>query len=233
MTPAERETLEALARNADDMGAVGYDQSVEDAAAIRSALATIDALNLEVGAQRSRVVNLVSRITGKPGEDTNEAVGEAARTALALRKAKERLDAIDREAEFTHPAPTLDEAQALAVLMQGAAALARNPETRELATRMKDAVDALKEHGGGVRVATIEKLRAEVADLRGRAIPKAWVDAVRRGDAEVRLRFSWTLDGPSVEIEADENNNAVVVDGRCVLNANTLAAALDAAAKES
>lgn len=57
----------------------------EDAAAIRSALAEIDSLNEALGCEQSRVTNLVSRITGKPGDMSNESVGEASREAIRLR----------------------------------------------------------------------------------------------------------------------------------------------------
>lgn len=81
MTADERKMLEAVAigRWISDPSREAVQQSA------CAALAEIDALNEALGCERSRVANLVSRITGKPGDTTNEAVGEASREALALR----------------------------------------------------------------------------------------------------------------------------------------------------
>jgi hypothetical protein len=83
---AENDALRRAASDAQDLFAVCDGERL----VLR---AQVDALRFELGCRRSQVANLVSRIVGKPGDDTSEAVGEASRTALVLRKQVDALTA--------------------------------------------------------------------------------------------------------------------------------------------
>ena len=83
MDAETRRTLEALAVDENALCTT----TVDERAAIRSALATLARLHEELGTERSRVTNLCRLITGRAADNelSNERLGEACREANRLR----------------------------------------------------------------------------------------------------------------------------------------------------
>lgn len=103
MTSNQRKALEGLAAHYEH-GAALWSRGVRsqqademkfNAAAIRAALAEIDALHEALGAERSRVTNLCRLITGRAADNelSNERLGEACREVNRLHKQVRDLEA--------------------------------------------------------------------------------------------------------------------------------------------
>jgi hypothetical protein len=258
MTPAERETLEALAESREgdthDLDCSGETRAADlarrEAAAIRSALATIDALTAshaeagreierlraevetltaereeleaDLGSQRSRVVGLVSRITGKPGDLSNESVGEACRTARALRLELAELSrrVCGQDAPLHHALRCADETAAEVADL-------RIQAERTYACHICG--KRLTPGGGSIVVVADDDCRcaAEVADLRARAIPTDMLTlvAIDHGPSAATIGYVAGDPDPSTRWQCWTPTQR---SGH-----PTLAAAIDAAAKES
>lgn len=171
--------------------------------------------HVELGDTRSRLTALVSRVTGAaPDMPTREAVAEASRVVLAMRAENESLRAAAAAEERHH--------------CETASAI----ELRELIRRVTGREDATLVDAERC----VADLRARVADLASRAIPKAWVERASApdGDCTLRIQLDDRKERRYYGVRLFEGQ--ALSDGPRRIRPQqhpTLAAALDAADKES